>query len=92
MLSQSSSTKGAIIPTKGAPFVEHSVQSLLSARSLQKKNTQVNCYCNLSVKLYQSRHFKPLYLTHFSPVSHFYTPLKCQKTKDFLTLSGGIEM
>ena len=31
-------------------------------------------------------------LTHFSPISHFYTPLKRQKTKGFLTLSEGIEM
>ena len=31
-------------------------------------------------------------LTHFSPVSHFYTPWKRQKTKGFLTFSGGIEM
>ena len=28
-------------------------------------------------------------LTHFSPVSHFYTPWT---TKDFLTFSGGIEL
>ena len=31
-------------------------------------------------------------LTHFSPVSHFYTPWKRQKTFGFLTFSGGIEM
>ena len=31
-------------------------------------------------------------LTQFSPVSHFYTPWKRQKTKGFLTFSGGIEM
>ena len=31
-------------------------------------------------------------LTHFSLVSHFYTPWKRQKTKGFLTLSGDIEM
>ena len=31
-------------------------------------------------------------LTHFSLVSHFYTPRKGQKTKGFLTFSGGIEM
>ena len=31
-------------------------------------------------------------LTHFSPLSHFYTPWKRQKTKGFLTFSGGIEM
>ena len=31
-------------------------------------------------------------LTHFSPVSYFYTPRKRQKTKGFLTFSGGIEM
>ena len=31
-------------------------------------------------------------LTHFSPVSHFYTPWKRQKTFCFLTFSGGIEI
>ena len=31
-------------------------------------------------------------LTHFSPVSHFHTSWKHQKTKGFLTFSGGIEM
>ena len=31
-------------------------------------------------------------LKYFSPVSHFYTPWKRQKTKGFLTYSGGIEM
>ena len=31
-------------------------------------------------------------LTHFSPVSHFYTPWKGQKTKGFLTFSGVIEI
>ena len=31
-------------------------------------------------------------LTHFSPVSHFYTPWKRQRTFGFLTFSGGIEM
>ena len=33
-----------------------------------------------------------IYLTHFSPVLHFYTPWKRQKTFGFLTSSGGIEM
>ena len=31
------------------------------------------------------------FLTHFSPVSHFYTPWKRQKTCGFLTFLGGIE-
>ena len=31
-------------------------------------------------------------LTHFCPVFLFYTPWKSQKTKGFLTFSGGIEM
>ena len=31
-------------------------------------------------------------LTHFSPVWHFYTPWKRQKTKGFQTFLGGIEM
>ena len=33
-----------------------------------------------------------LFLTQFSPLFHFYTPRKCQKTPGILTLSGGIEM
>ena len=32
------------------------------------------------------------YLTHFSPMSHFYTPWKHQKTCGFLTFSRGIEI
>ena len=31
-------------------------------------------------------------LTHFSPMSHIYTPWKRQKTYGFLTFSEGIEM
>ena len=31
-------------------------------------------------------------LTHFSPMLHFYTPWKRQKTFDFLMFSGGIEI
>ena len=31
-------------------------------------------------------------LIHFSPMSHFYTPRKRQKTIGFRTFSGGIEM
>ena len=30
-------------------------------------------------------------LTHFMPLSSFYTPWKYQKTSDFLMFSGGIE-
>ena len=33
-----------------------------------------------------------IYLTHFSPMSHFYTSWKCQKIYGFLKFSGGIEM
>ena len=33
-----------------------------------------------------------LHLTHFSPVPHFYTPWKRQKTVGFLMFSEGIEM
>ena len=36
--------------------------------------------------------FSLVRLTHFSPVSHFYTPWKCQKTFGFLTFSGGLKM
>ena len=37
-------------------------------------------------------HIQQTLLTHFSPVSHFYLPRILQKTKGFLTFSGGIEM
>ena len=32
------------------------------------------------------------FLNHFIPMSHFYTPWKCQKTSGFLTFLEGIEM
>ena len=43
----------------------------------------------MSVETNESRGTR---LTHFSQVSHFYTPWKRQKTKGFLKFSGGIEM
>ena len=33
-----------------------------------------------------------LFLIHYSPMSHFYTPWKRQKTHGFLTFSRGIEI
>ena len=36
--------------------------------------------------------YEKVLLTHFSLVSHFYTPWKRQKTFGFLTFSGGIEI
>ena len=36
--------------------------------------------------------YQKVLLTHFSLVSHFYTPWKRQKTFGFLTFSGGIEI
>ena len=48
---------------------------------------------NRDVRLaYKSISWFSVLLTHFSPVSHFYAPWKRQKTKGFLTFSGGIEM
>ena len=47
-------------------------------------------YLNLFLFLTELKTF--LYLTHFSPVSHFYSPWKRQKTFGFLTFSGAIEM
>ena len=44
------------------------------------------------VKFYTKFRVKQVILTHFSPVSYFYTPWKRQKTKGFLTFSWGIEM
>ena len=55
----------------------------------------VKVYCKVSTRcIYYNWTilFDGSCLTYFSPVSHFYTPWKRQKTKGFLTLSGGIEM
>ena len=46
-----------------------------------------NMYSNMFSNMYCV-----IRLTHFSPVSHFYTRWKRQKTKVFLTFSRGIEM
>ena len=54
---------------------------------------QVNISSILPTKLEDCTQRHGLWiLTHFSPVSHFYTPRKRQKTFGFLTFSGGIEM
>ena len=57
--------------------------SLFNNHSVRKSG---NTFLRLTKK------FKTSSLTHFSPVSHFYTPWKRQKTKGSLTFSGGIEM
>ena len=51
----------------------------------------IPCFVETFYKFGDLRFFH-LLLTHFSLVSHFYTPWKRQKTKAFLTFSGGIEM
>ena len=53
-----------------------------------------NIYLLVSRSLWRSHICKGtiMRLTHFSPVSHFYTPWKRQKTKGFLTFSEAIEM
>ena len=45
-------------------------------------------FSNAFVTLY----FFNVSLTHFSPVSHFYTPWKRQKTKGFLDWNGFIKI
>ena len=53
-----------------------------------------NIHCNPRILSYC--HILPLSnqltLTYFSPVPHFYTPWKRQKTFGFVTFSGGIRM
>ena len=44
-------------------------------------------------KTYQRRSGRLLnFITHFSPMSHFYAPRKRQKAHGFVTFSGGSEM
>ena len=59
--------------------------------SYGKMRVRENLYSDLFYTVSASRNFITA-LTHFSPVSHFYTPWKRQKTFGFLTFSGGIEM
>ena len=53
----------------------------------QKPSSNLLDSKTLSNKFYPMMAF-PRLLTHFSPVSHFYTPWKSKKTKGFLTFSG----
>ena len=41
---------------------------------------------------WKERFFFPSYVIHFSPIFHLYTLLIRQRSKDFLTFSGSIEM
>ena len=43
-------------------------------------------------KSYTLKFFEEQILIQFDPIFHFCTPWKRQKTKGFLTFSGGIEM
>ena len=55
-----------------------------------EKLVKRNCCVNYArIRVFTDPHSP---ISHFSPVSHFYTPWKRQKNKGFLTFSGGIEM
>ena len=58
---------------------------------LDTLNSLLSCNIEdeIAVHYFHSTSYK---VTHFSPVSHFYTLWKRQKTFGFLTFSGGIEM
>ena len=58
-------------------------QALLWKPFQAAKSSVSQCFDNLSSEGF---------LTNFKPMFHFYTPWKRQKTKDFLTFSGGMEM
>ena len=60
-----------------------------SAQNLKILPNNINI-CIFDINPFQSNVF--LTLTHFSPMPHFYTPYKRQKTYGFLTFSRGIEM
>ena len=61
---------------------------IISRDSLQQQKLDVER--ELKVNIYAL--YACFLLTHFNPVLHFYTPWKRQKTKGFLTFSGGAEM
>ena len=67
----------------------------------QSKNQQISLYFTLDMYVLKlniqdtratSVEADLVFLTHFSPVLHFYIPWKSQKTKGFLMFSGGIDM
>ena len=64
--------------------------ALITSLMLNYKFSLTRLYCvRTIVWVWYWRWFT---LTHFSPMPHFYTPWKRQKTIGFLAFSGGIEM
>ena len=70
---------------------------LLDTTSLVTRDLELHHGLTLKKLLFRKKYIDELvdvieYLTHFSPVSHFYTPFKRQKSFGFLTFSGGMEI
>ena len=76
----------------GARVKMHRFNSFSNVNTINRKNFPTHGGIYKSEKIEQSfwREIRTLRsLTHFSPVSHFYTPWKRQKTTSFLTFLGG---
>ena len=91
-------TLNSIPPPYLSQFLRNILHSCIrNCRFGKDRSTKVSDIKHISILLviYQFLHFFHfvpwIILTHFSPVPHFYTPWKRQKTFGFLTFSRGIE-
>ena len=94
---------GAVFLGGNCPTTNQTMHVVVSVTILEQCKfwLQLTFFCCLFLKFKERSPIVPLplsetfgmtFLTHFSPVFHFYTPWIRQKTKGFLTFSGGIEM
>ena len=94
---------GGSFPRGNCPTTNQTMHVVVSVIILEQCKfwLQLTFFCCLFLKFKErspivplplSENFGMTFLTHFSPMFHFYTPWIHQKTKGFLTFSGGIEM
>ena len=82
-------------PVKHFPLIRKItiISVLLKRCSLKNRPLLILCLTNYTSKFFLDARSKITFtLTYFSPMSHFYTPCKRQKTAGFLMFAGSIEM
>ena len=72
--------------------ISNTVNSFLISSKLKQRRKCKMLWWVRKFRTFSFKKRRPHLLTHISPMFHFYTPWKCQKTFDFLIFSGGAEV
>ena len=72
--------------------ISNTVNSFLISSKLKQRRKCKMLWWVRKFRAFSFKKRRPHLLTHISPMFHFYTPWKCQKTFDFLIFSGGAEV